>query len=125
MVVAFSYAGFSQYIALRAPSPGIKIFLRRVPSRTPSASQGDQVRVGVAIYCYTRINSINSWRRQIRVEILNGACPPNHYKTASARSESEYEQLEKGLIGESIVALASDFETSTGFLLLFDGRIEC
>lgn len=70
MVVAFSYAGFSQYIALRAPSPGIKIFLRRVPSRTPSASQGDQVRVGVA--CYTRINSINSWRRQIRVEILNG-----------------------------------------------------
>jgi hypothetical protein len=125
VVVAFSYAGFSQYIALRAPSPGIKIFLRRVPSRTPSASQGDQVRVGVAIYCYTRINSINSWRRQIRVEILNGACPPNDYKTASARSESEYEQLEKGLIGESIVAVASDFETSTGFVLLFDGRIEC
>lgn len=56
--------------------------------------------------------------------IASIACP-NHYKTASARSESEYEQLEKGLIGESIVALASDFETSTGFLLLFDGRIEC
>ncbi|KAK8492026.1 hypothetical protein V6N11_014149 [Hibiscus sabdariffa] len=37
----------------------------------------------------------------------------------------EYEQLEKGLIGESIVAVASDFETSTGFVLLFDGRIEC
>ena len=77
----------------------------------------------MAIYCYTRINSINSWRRQIRVEILNAT--PNHYKTASARSESEYEQLKKGLIGESIVTVASDFETSTGFVLLFDGRIEC
>lgn len=79
------------------------------------------IRLALSIYCYTRIHS---WRRQIKVEILN-LKTPNHYKTASARSESEYEQLEKGLIGESIVAIASDFETSTGFVLLFDGRIEC